>query len=84
MISEATYAFWDRYNRLPIHVKEQVRAAYRLWQPGHYHPSLHFKQTGKQTVSIRIGRCYCAVGVQKSELIVWIWIGSHEEYNHYL
>jgi len=52
MISKTTRTFWERYRRLSIHIRKQAKVAYHLWQANPYHPGLHFKQIGKQTVSI--------------------------------
>jgi hypothetical protein len=68
---------------LPRDVREQARAAYRLFQSNPRHPSLHYKRafTRDPIVSVRIGSDYRAVGVQREAgAILWFWIGPHEAY----
>lgn len=68
---------------LPGEVREQARAAYRLFRSNPRHPSLHFKQVlaRDSIVSVRVGRDYRAVGVQREAgAILWFWIGPHEAY----
>ena len=83
MISRTTRTFRRQLSRLPAEVREQARAAYRLFAQNPHHPSLHFKQVHavEPVFSARVGRGYRAVGFVESEsLIVWFWIGTHEQY----
>lgn len=43
------------------------------------HPSLHFKKVGKFW-SVRIGATHKALAVEDAEDFVWVWIGTHDEY----
>jgi hypothetical protein len=46
------------------------------------HPSLHFKKlSGTERWSARINDNYRAVAIKSGEIWVWIWIGSHADYN---
>jgi hypothetical protein len=68
---------------LPREVREQALAAYDLFRLNPRHPSLHFKHvfTNDPLVSVRIGRDYRAVGVEREAgAILWFWIGPHEAY----
>lgn len=61
----------------------QAAAAYELFAANPRHPSLHFKRvhTTEPIVSVRVGRNYRAVGyVDQSDIVVWFWIGPHEQY----
>ena len=72
---------------LPGEVREQARVAYQLFQLNPHHPSLHFKRTFTRDpfVSVRVGRDYRAVGVQReADAILWFWIGPHEAYERLL
>ena len=83
MISRTTRAFRRQLQRLPTEVREQARAAYRLFAQNPRYPSLHFKQVHatEPVFSARVGRGYRAVGFLEGEdLIVWFWIGPHEQY----
>ena len=72
---------------LPAEVREQARAAYRLFRANPRHPGLNFKRVHGTTkfVSARVGRSYRAVGIQRStDEVVWFWIGPHEQYEKLL
>jgi plasmid maintenance system killer protein len=46
------------------------------------HPSLHFKKLHTNLYSVRVGNNYRALGIlYENDLIVWIWIGSHADYD---
>ncbi|MDQ7794335.1 MAG: hypothetical protein RDU89_07995 [bacterium] len=44
------------------------------------HPSLHLKRLG-DLWSVRIGNRYRALGTDVAEGILWIWIGTHSDYD---
>jgi hypothetical protein len=69
--------------QLPEQAQEQARKAYQLFKRDPYHPSLHFKRIDPQAplYSVRVGAHYRAVGELEDNTIIWIWIGTHEEYN---
>jgi hypothetical protein len=72
---------------LPASVREQARAAYRLFRSNPRHPSLNFKRVHGtlRFVSARVGRSYRAVGIMSSgDEVVWFWIGPHEQYEKLL
>lgn len=78
--------FWQFYDRLPKHIQSQADKNYELLKRDPFHPSLHFKKiSGKRILwSVRIGEQYRALGMDKPEGIVWIWIGTHSEYDKLL
>jgi mRNA-degrading endonuclease RelE of RelBE toxin-antitoxin system len=83
VISRTTRAFRKQLQRLPAEVREQARTAYRLFAQSPHHPSLHFKQVHAvdPVFSARVGRGYRAVGfLDGDDVIVWFWIGPHEQY----
>ena len=83
MKSHTTSGFRKRYAALPAEVREQARAAYRLFQDDPHHPSLHYKKvhTHEPVYSARVGRSYRVVGlIEDGDVIVWFWIGPHEQY----
>jgi len=63
-----------------------ARKNYFLWQENHDHPSLAFKKLkgggGEARFSVRIGDHYRAIGRITGDSVEWVWIGSHEDYNH--
>ena len=79
--SVASRRFWQAYRNLPRDIRKQATAAYRSWQSDAFHPSLHFKKVGNDLWSVRIGRDYRALGRFEGDMLVWIWIGSHAEYD---
>lgn len=83
MKSHVTPSFRKLYSALPLEIREQSRAAYRVFRGNPRHPSLHFKKihTTEPIVSVRISRGYRAVGrLEGSDTVVWFWIGPHEQY----
>ena len=86
MKSVTTEKFRKAFNKLPKNIQEKARQSYQLWKLNNYHPGLHFKQVDNQQkiYSVRISLSYRALGIIENEIIIWFWIGSHEEYNNLL
>ena len=84
MKSKCTRRFWKLHDALPAHVQKLARRSYELWQRDHRHPSLEFKKlkggTGDR-FSIRIGDHHRAIGHLLGDVVEWVWIGTHENYN---
>ncbi len=79
-------SFWQHYYQLPKQVQQLADKNYALLTTDPHHPSLHFKKVGKkkQLWSVRVGDHYRALGLDKNEGVVWIWIGTHSEYDKLL
>lgn len=75
--------FWHHYRQLPKEIQKLADKNYELLKLDPSHRSLHFKKVGKykQLWSVRVGIGYRALGTEKSEGIVWFWIGTHAEYD---
>jgi mRNA-degrading endonuclease RelE of RelBE toxin-antitoxin system len=75
--------FWNLYYQLPKDVQKLADKNYQLLKVNPLHPSLHFKKVGKhkQLWSVRVGINYRTLGTEKSEGVVWFWIGTHTEYD---
>jgi hypothetical protein len=84
MKSLTTSEFWRTYGLLSPEAKALTRKAYRLWQDDMFYPSLHFKKVGKQLWSVRISKDYRALALKRGEDYVWIWVGTHREYDDLL
>ena len=86
MNSRTTRQFRELFARLPAHVQNQAREAYRLFQTNPQHPGLHFKKVldDPVTFSARVGISYRAVGALDGDVMVWFWIGSHADYDQLL
>jgi hypothetical protein len=87
MISRTNEPFRKAFARLPPTVREQARAAYRLFRQNPYHPGLQFKQVSpnRPIYSVRVSTDYRALGRREDDnTIVWYWIGSHADYDKLL
>jgi mRNA-degrading endonuclease RelE of RelBE toxin-antitoxin system len=84
MESRTTTRFWKSFNSLSTEIQEKAKRAYRIWIENPNHPSLHFKQIHdtEPIYSIRIGLYHKALGVKEATVVIWFWIGTHEEYNN--
>lgn len=78
--------FWQNYQQLPEEVRKLADRNFELLKSNPYHPSLHFKKVDdhRKIWSVRIGIQYRALGMEKSDGIVWFWIGSHGDYDKLL
>jgi hypothetical protein len=76
-------SFWRAYASLDPRVREAARRAYRLFAESPEHPSLRFKRLGgyDDVWSVRINEKYRAVGERRGDVIVWVWIGSHNDFD---
>jgi hypothetical protein len=81
--SVATRRFWGRFHALPAHVQELAVKNYRLWQLDPHHPSLHFRKLegADDRFSVRVGDHHRALGKQAGDTMIWVWIGTHAEYD---
>jgi len=84
VISKTHRRFWDRFRELPAGIQELARSKYRLWARDPFHPPLQFKPLLREVWSVRIGPNYRALARRKGELVVWFWIGTHEEYDRFI
>ena len=86
MKSRATAKFWRFYMRLSREVQQQARRAYQIWQVNPYHPSLHFKRVDdKEPIySARVHKDYRVLGLLERDMVLWYWIGNHDEYERLL
>lgn len=84
MISKTSSRFWKSYKRLPEHIKKEAKNSYRQFKKNPYHPSLRFKQIHptRPIFSIRISMDYRALGIKQNNVILWFWIGSHNNYDN--
>jgi hypothetical protein len=78
--------FRKAFQKLPKEVQKQAKQTYRRWKRNPYQAALEFKPVHltKPVYSVRIGLKWRAVGILENHVIVWFWIGSHEEYNKLL
>ncbi len=75
-----TTRFWKLFEALPQPVRQTARRNFDLLKTDPLHPSLHFKKVGKFW-SIRIGINHRALAIKEREDFIWVWIGSHSDYD---
>ena len=83
MTSRTRPSFWRAYESLDPRIREAARRAYRMFGENPNHPSLRFKMLGgyEHVWSVRINEQYRAVGERQGDTVVWVWIGSHNEFD---
>lgn len=83
MISRVRPSFWRAYSALDPRVRDAARRVFRLFTQDPAHPSLRFKKlAGSGGVwSVRINEQYRAVGERTGDTVVWVWIGSHNDFD---
>ena len=74
-----TPGFWECYWRLPGEIRRLADKNFELLKENPNHPSLQFKKVGKLW-SARIGLAYRALAVKDGQDFIWVWIGTHDDY----
>lgn len=72
--------FWSTYEALPTSIKLLADKNFELLKSNSKHPSLHFKKVGRYW-SARVGTNYRTLAVEVEDGLLWLWIGSHSEYD---
>lgn len=83
MKHRTTARFWIGFRALPVAIQDIARKNYAILKENPRHPSLRFKKIGKLW-SARVGRGYRALAMEDEGGYVWVWIGTHEEYDRLL
>lgn len=76
-------SFWKYYEHLAVDIRDLADKNFQLLKDNPSHPSLQFKKVGK-VWSVRVGSNYRAIATQIEEGYLWIWIGTHSEYDKLL
>lgn len=79
----ATARFWRLLNELPKDVRALARKNYDLLTRNPNHPALRLKKVGALW-SARVGRNHRALASEDENGFIWVWIGSHKEYEQML
>jgi len=74
-----TTRFWKCYENLPEPIQKIAEKNFELLKINPLHPSLHFKKVGKFW-SVRVGMNHKALAVEDGNDFIWVWIGTHDEY----
>ena len=77
---QASERFWRCFDNLPENIQQLAKRNFELLKNDNRHPSLHFKKGGKFR-SVRIGLYHRALAVEDEDGFIWVWIGSHKEYD---
>jgi hypothetical protein len=75
----ATRRFWECFANLSEDVQNLARKNYALLKANPHHPSLQFKKIG-YLWSARVGLHHRALAAEDGEGFIWVWIGTHAEY----
>ena len=78
-----TPGFWEHYRSLPADARELADKSFDLLKGNPRHPSLQFKKIGNLW-SARVGLAHRALAVKDGEDFIWVWMGSHEDYDRML
>jgi hypothetical protein len=76
----ATPSFWADYRKLPAEVQQLADKNFALLRQNPQHPSLRLKKIGV-VWSARVGLHYRVLAKERTEGLVWFWIGHHSEYD---
>ena len=76
----ATNRFWASYEALPTEVRALADKNFELPRLNRHHPSLQFKQVGKFW-SARVGIHHRALALEVDDGFLWVWVGSHADYD---
>jgi hypothetical protein len=80
---KASRRYWKCFNDLPEQIQTVARRNFSLLKTNPSHPSLHFKKIGKFW-SVRAGINYRALAYKDGDDYIWVWIGTHDEYERIL
>jgi mRNA-degrading endonuclease RelE of RelBE toxin-antitoxin system len=85
MKSRRSKRFRASLEALPPDIQRLATDTYQRWQQNPSHPGLHFKpidSSDPDIYSIRIGAHYRAICERQPDgAYLWVWIGTHEEYD---
>jgi mRNA-degrading endonuclease RelE of RelBE toxin-antitoxin system len=80
MRHRATTRFWEQYRSLPEEIRNLADKNFRILRDNPWHASLQFKKIGG-VWSARVGLAYRALAVEDGNDLLWVWIGTHDEYD---
>lgn len=83
MTSKGTDYFWELYRGMPVEVRIAAGLAYGKFRQNPAHPGLQLERLRKdpRLWSVRVTRDHRAVARRYEDEWVWIWIGSHKDFD---
>jgi hypothetical protein len=83
VISRGTEEFWRLYRELPPETKAAARKTYQRFVENPSHPGLRLERlrSDRRAWSVRITRDYRAVALRIGDDWLWLWIGTHQEFD---
>lgn len=78
-IYKTTPEFWAHYQGLPQWIQQLADEKFELLKQNPRHPSLNLKKIGTCRVA-RVGINYRTLAREEDGILVWFWIGKHDEY----
>jgi hypothetical protein len=75
--------FWFHFRQLPPEIRDLADKNFELLKQNLRHPSLRLKKVGV-FYSARVGLHYRVLAKERSEGLVWFWVGHHSEYDRLL
>lgn len=78
-----TPQFWSCLDKLSSSVQKLAHKNFALLKEDSKYPSLHFKKVG-EVWSARVGINFRAIAIEDDQDYIWVWIGSHDEYEQLL
>ena len=79
-----TARFWKCLENSALVLSRQIaKKNFELLKANPSHPSLHFRKIGIFW-SVRAGLNYRALAVENADDYIWVWIGTHDEYEKML
>jgi len=83
MLSHINSRWKKSYKNLPKIIRKIANKQYKLFKQNPSHPSLHFKKihSTQPIYSARINQNYRTIGIITEDIIIWFWIGSHDDYD---
>jgi hypothetical protein len=78
-LHRTTERFWKCFEHLPAIVQNTAKNNFELLKTDPSHSSLHFKKVGSFW-SARIGISHRVLAVEDGNDFIWVWIGTHDEY----
>ncbi len=83
MTSCGTEGFWRLYAGLPPAIKIAARRTYQRFRENPTHPGLHVERlrSDPRAWSVRITLNYRAVALRRGDDWVWVWIGTHRDFD---